>query len=93
MNLFEKYSMIAKHFNRIFNESKEIIRKEAVSMGRKDNYSFRLSKTAKEYCKFCADMANLSESKFLDILLRSLAAQDSKFTNENKEAIVDDQLS
>lgn len=57
-------------------------------MGRKDNYSYRLSKNAVAYLKYCADNAKLSESKFLDFLLCSLSANDEfykQYLYENKK--------
>ena len=57
-------------------------------MGRKENYSFRLSKKAKEYIEYCASVSGLSESKFVDFLMCSLAAQDEgyKMHCENEKA-------
>lgn len=88
MGLFEKYNFIAGYLNRIFQDSREILRKEFASMGRKENYSFRLSKKAKEYIEYCASVSGLSESKFVDFLMCSLAAQDEgyKMHCENEKA-------
>lgn len=94
MNLFEKYNFIAGYLNRVLQDSREILRKEFASMGRKENYSFRLSKKAKDYIEYCAMVSGLSESKFIDFLLCSLAAQDEgyKMHCENKETYSNNKL-
>lgn len=95
MNIFEKYNFIAGYLNRIFQDSREILRKEYASMGRKENYSFRLSKKAKSYIEYCASVSGLSESKFVDFLMCSLAAQDEGFKLhcENEKANFECRLS
>lgn len=62
-------------------------------MGRKDNYSYRLSENAVAYLKYCAKNAKLSESKFLDFLLCSLSANDEfykQYLYENEASYSDD---
>ena len=77
--------------HRKYLDAQDFLRKEEADMGRKNNYSFRLSDDAKDYMNYCANVSGLSESKFLDFLLCSLAAQDEgyKFHNENKKANCD----
>lgn len=56
-------------------------------MGRKSNYSFRLSDKAKEYITYSASFCGMSESKFLDFLLCSLSASDEAYQiYENEKA-------
>lgn len=94
VSYYERLRYLLDWYNYRIPTAANLVRKEVSDMGRKDNYSYRLSKRSKDYVVFCSGRAGMSESKFIDFLLCSLASQDPAFrAYENETSDSNDKLS